>query len=391
MMAFGNTMSHSFLILGASTRAAAFSALAAGLSPECGDRFADADLSARCPVVAVDSYPGGFERIATQSTAGAWLYTGGIENHPALVERISGRVPLYGNRAATLERVRDPFILRRALVAANLASPEVRATAVGLPRDGSWLRKSRRSAGGLGVASWGGEGSLSRRTTDEHYFQRFVAGAPCAAVYLSARGAARLLGVTEQLLAPRSRQDRAFCYAGSVGPLPLDDWRLRVLTRLGAVLASEFELQGLFGVDFIDDGHEVWPVEVNPRYTASTEVLERGLSFSAVGWHVAACRDGILPDVAVTHGALWNGKRIVYARHKALVSEQFTSVALACNDDWLSPRVADVPAAGTQIEAGQPAMTVFAEGASRAGVLAELDRAEQDWAARLAEAAISRP
>ena len=81
-------------------------------------------------------------------------------------------------------------------------------------------------------------------------------------------------------------------YAGSLGPLPLDPRRHASLTRIGEVLAREFDLRGLFGVDFIDDGAEPWPIEVNPRYTASIEVLERALSFSAVGWHVAACRVG---------------------------------------------------------------------------------------------------
>ena len=69
------------LIVGASTRAAAFSALRAGLRPRCLDLFADADLAARCPVARLDP-DGPFDPPACD----AWLYTGSMEARPDLVE-----------------------------------------------------------------------------------------------------------------------------------------------------------------------------------------------------------------------------------------------------------------------------------------------------------------
>ena len=79
------------VIVGASARAAAFSALRAGLAPWCADLFADADLAARCPAVAVpfDQYPHGFLKIVRQAPPGPWLFTGGLENHPKLIDRIA--------------------------------------------------------------------------------------------------------------------------------------------------------------------------------------------------------------------------------------------------------------------------------------------------------------
>ena len=47
--------SETVLIIGASTRAAAFSALRAGLTPRCLDYFADRDLAAICTVDRVES------------------------------------------------------------------------------------------------------------------------------------------------------------------------------------------------------------------------------------------------------------------------------------------------------------------------------------------------
>src|ERR671939_584265 len=95
------------LIFGASARAAACSALRAGLKPWCADLFADADLRARCPVLRLaGKYPEGFLDLLDLSVPGPWLYTGALENHRSLVSKMAARRPLWGNDAATLERAR---------------------------------------------------------------------------------------------------------------------------------------------------------------------------------------------------------------------------------------------------------------------------------------------
>ena len=103
------------LILGGSTRAAAFSARAAGLQVACGDLYGDADLQATCPVTMVPDYPSGLEKVAREAPAGPWMYTGALENHPRLVERIAQSRPLLGNPAEVLRRVRDPFLVAETL------------------------------------------------------------------------------------------------------------------------------------------------------------------------------------------------------------------------------------------------------------------------------------
>ena len=54
-------------------------------------------------------------------------------------------------------------------------------------------------------------------------------------------------------------------------------------------MAEQFELLGLFGIDFMLDGEDVWTLEVNPRYTASVEVVERFTGLSAISLHAEAC------------------------------------------------------------------------------------------------------
>src|SRR5438067_508062 len=99
------------LIVGASTRAAAFSALRAGLRPWCADLFADVDLQHACPAlrIAGSDYPHGLERMLALAPPGPWLYTGALENRPAFVERLAQLRPLWGNDQAVLRRVRRPW------------------------------------------------------------------------------------------------------------------------------------------------------------------------------------------------------------------------------------------------------------------------------------------
>ena len=391
-------MSETLLILGASARAAAFSALRAGYRPVCGDLFADSDLRAACPVTAIERYPAELADIASAAPAGAWLYTGGLENHPSLVDRVSRSRELLGVGGDVLRRVRNPFLVAEALRRAGLPAPECRSSAVGLPTDGSWLFKGRRSSGGGLVAAWRGEQTV--RAQPGWYFQKRIAGESQAAVFVAAAAEARLVGVTEQLLASASPgQDPlpggegeldAFRYCGSLGPLHLTDSQYERFEQIGNILAREFNLAGLFGVDCIAAGDEIWPVEVNPRYTASVEVLERAIGVLAIEWHVASCRGRRLPkEIPPTTGCVRFGKTIVYAPTRSGMSDVVIDAELvaewqAANADSLWPRFADLPAPGTKIAAGQPVFTLFASAGDRQTLREKLAREAAAWQARLA-------
>ena len=391
-------MSETLLILGASARAAAFSALRAGFRPVCGDLFADADLAADCPATAIERYPAELADVASAAPAGAWLYTGGLENYPRLVDRISRSRELLGIGGAALRRVRDPFLVAEALRHAGLAAPECRADGAGLPIDGSWLVKGRRSSGGGEVKVWRGGATLA--APRGWYFQRRIAGCSQSAAFVAAGGEARLVGVTEQLLVaasiahdplPLGEGDTdAFRYAGSHGPVPLSDLQRERFERIGSVLTGEFRLTGLFGIDCIVEGDEVWPVEVNPRYTASIEILERATGVSALAWHVAACREKRLPRETPGQAfGQWFGKAIVYAPTASGIKNFAVTADLAAewqaaNADSLWPQFADLPAVGARVAAGQPAFTFFASAGDRQILREQLAREAANWQARLA-------
>ena len=116
------------------------------------------------------------------------------------------------------------------------------------------------------------------------------------------------------------------------------------------MLAAEFDLVGLFGVDFIDDGEQLWPIEINPRYTASVEILERACRFSAVAWHVAACREQIISAGELSPGHAWHAKRILYTDKDLFIQPEFTATALGSPPTAQTPRWPIFPplAAGSQ-------------------------------------------
>lgn len=395
-------MSDPVIILGASARAAAFSAFAAGYSPVCADLFADTDLLAIARCTAVRDYPRGLLDVARQLPPGPWLYTGGLENYPLLVNQIARDRPLYGNGGDVLKRVREPFRWQQDLKEFGLSLPDVRRSAKTLPQDGSWLRKPIRGSGGTHITTWTEEVAcaISRSGDGQHvaddlntaphfFFQERKPGIPSAAVFVAAAGRAVLLGATRQITGADWTGASEFCYAGSIGPLSIpQDHRVR-LEAAGNRIAERFQMTGLFGIDYLDAGDELWLIEINPRYPASAEVLERATDTrtratetratgtSLVATHVAACTRQVLPDRSSFVGQAENaicGKAIVFAEQDVIISPAFTDWATSLNAESNRYAVADVPAAGTLIPTGNPIATVLADDTTHRDVEASLQQ-----------------
>lgn len=356
-------MQETLLIVGASARAAAFSLKRAGLLPLAADLFADLDLCRLCPTVKVEDYPQGIVQQTADLSTDGWIYTGALENYPEIVDRISQQRPLLGNAGCVLRRVRDPFAVAEAFLQADLPHPEVRSLSELTSREG-WLQKPRRSCGGGKIQFVTGRTRNEKEVDSSCYFQRFVEGEACSAVYLAANQRATLLGVSKQMIGVEWTGAEGFCYCGSIGPVSLEQEMQNRFLKIGNCLASDFELTGLFGVDAILADGEVWPVEVNPRYTASVEVLERALSLDAISMHVEACRDGRLShEYRSADGAIC-GKAILFARNTITVTEEFIDWAERANAECCWPVVADVPHVGSRVEQGQPVTSVLAEGSN---------------------------
>lgn len=357
------------LIVGVSTRAAAASAAAAGFAPVTVDAFADLDQDPRVRALILEDYaPSRAVDAASHLSVTAAAYVSGFENHPDQVDRLSRERTLWGNPADVLGRARDPFLLREAFRTAGLPAPRVRRSA---PEDleGLWVSKPRAAGGGHGVHLWdGGEPGLGT------YLQEHIAGTSGSVAFVAARGRAVPLGVTRQLIGDGAFGASGFQYCGSI--LPAEGERLfpglgDQAFRLASAASAAFGLVGINGIDFVyrapDAGADAiaWPVELNPRWSASVELFEQASGIPAFGLHADACRDGRLPPPRSGVSAQAIGKAVVFAR---------TDIRVGDTRGWLTRAgtFRDVPRPDTVIAAGRPVCTVVATAPDSSGCYSRL-------------------
>jgi predicted ATP-grasp superfamily ATP-dependent carboligase len=357
-------MAVNLVIVGASIRAAAFSALRAGFQPAGADLFADRDLAALVPVLGVKQYPRQLSRALENWPGTDWLYTGALENYPPLVGQMAEQGRLLGNSQAILARLGRPRDLFQVLTGAGLNCPGMILDPPGAPH--GWLRKPIHSAGGIGIQP---ASSLDPpRGTSKVYYQEQVAGTPASAVFLATPDGTILLGATRQLVGCDFSAAAPYSYCGSIGPLAMPPLLQSEVEAMGQLLAGHYSLVGLFGIDLVIDQHRAWFIELNPRYPASAEILERATGQSLVRLHVDACRGEPTRPASMSHEKSW-GKAILFARQSLTIPRSFPSLLekTGCQTgDW--PSVADLPAAGRKIAAGRPVLTVFARADSPAEV-----------------------
>lgn len=364
-------------VVGASARAAVHSLARAGYAAWSVDLFADRDLgcpSARCPL---DRYPHGMPALAEQFPPGPVLYTGGLENHPDVVAELAARRPLWGNPPAVLERVRDPLFPGEVWESAEGDGVRVPRVVVEdeAPAYGRWLWKYRRGSGGDRVHDYVPDwDEVVPEVLDDFYLQEFIPGRPMSAVF-AAGATTRLLGVTEQLVGEAWLHARRFAWAGNVGPVELPPATAGALVRFGAALAWAGGLGGLFGIDFILDADGVaWPVEVNPRYPASAEVIELATGRAVMLDHADACGSptGDRPTRRHQQPRIV-GKAIFYSPWRFdFPPEGPWEDGQHPFEPWNLPAFADVPATGSAIEPGWPVLTILEAGSTPAEVRARL-------------------
>jgi predicted ATP-grasp superfamily ATP-dependent carboligase len=371
-----STHSPALLIVGASARAAASSASRAGFAPTTIDLFADRDLTARFPAhrACHDTYPASLATIAERLPNSPWIYTGAIENHPDLIDQIACRRTLLGIQGDSLRALRHPRVWTATLAREGLPWLETRHAGDRLPSTGEWLLKPLSSASGRGIRPWMvGDGPIPPGC----HLQARRRGLPLGATFVGDGRSARLLGITRQLLGP-SELGLRVVYQGSIGPWRVDPVAKALIGRVGAVLAAEFAIRGLFGIDWIVETGVPWPVEINPRYTASVEVVEAMTGLSLIADHARAF--GIeIPTVCRNRHSRFVAKRILFASQPGVAPTDWPWTDPTAD----RPSVADLPCPGTRLDPGDPVLTVFARGRTIAEVVARLKRRSRIWRDRI--------
>jgi uncharacterized protein len=299
------------------------------------------------------------------------MYCGGLENHPRLVDRLANIRPLAGNPGDVLRQVRDLQQLMAAATDAGCEFPKTLFSAADSPATGeTWLIKPRRSSGGTSIRI--APPAKGLHPPRGAYLQQHINGEAASAVFIAAGGHARLIGATRQILGRDFGLPLPFLYVGSLGPLLLSDAETTRLRSLGKILAERFGLVGLFNIDFVRHDDRLWIIEVNPRYSASMEVIESAFDVKLLEWHLLACESSILPSFASPVVRRHAGKMVLYARHNGIVPPSLDDLARDWNTDPHWPGLVDLPQTGETLQAGQPAVTVLARGDSSQSVIDQL-------------------
>jgi uncharacterized protein len=364
------------VIAGVSVRAFGESAVRAGYHVVGIDAFGDLDLLSVAPASRrVVPYRAARAALAARHVpATAVCYTSNFENRPAaLRELMQGRV-LWGNTPRTLSLARDPLVVANALTSVGLSAARVRRRA---PTHGAdartrWLLKPRASGGGHNIVPWSRLVPVRR----SHVLQERIAGRPGSILFAADGARAVVLGVTHQLIGRRQFGVSGFRYCGTLlarsddGAWGAHSLLAQTSAAIASVLTRACGLVGVNGVDAIVSRDRVVAIEVNPRYTAAMELLERRDGLSIFRAHVAGCRRCLDELTVPPASAAVAGKAIVFARRPARIR---------ASELWLSdPDIRDVPAPDSTIPAGLPICTVFATGSTMDACYAGLvERAER--------------
>ncbi len=363
------------ILVGASVRAAAQSACQAGFSVIGIDSFGDTDTLQACDhhhqLAGPDLPPA-----ALQFASLPAMQVGGMQDEAAVLKSLGTKHPLLGPPLTLRNQLQQPAFLREVAGQSGLRFPPDQH-----PAPTRWLQKRFGMSGGLGV-SWAKGPNLATSADNDNrpcspfYFQQWIAGRAYGATFLSDGQSCCLIGICRSAFTRCG--GKPFVYAGSAGPAPLPHRVVDKLQRLGRSLSRQ-GLRGLFNADFIvDRSGQVWLLEVNPRWSGSSELVERsmrqqrrlesdesliGLAVTALqsqsGWLAERCQRLQTP-LSQRHRPI-HVKRIVFSRQDLVMD--LPSIACCIDnqtDESLNIDLCDVPAPQTNIRAGQPILSLLA-------------------------------
>ena len=424
----GEISAGTVVLIGASIRSAAQSAKRAGFRVLGIDHFGDVDTRQACQefwilnefvtnpdaIRRFQKFPyfvvGGLN--SAHDLAGILLPPHAAEKTFPTKEAASDLLPPLGN--SDFDRWNDRQWLEKLSKECGLNFPNSFHSPIpnaAPPQDSGtrWLLKLEQSCGGLGVrwhnpsppleAARSGSESAGSNTdpsspnikaspdivpqrenssTIRQMFQQWVPGRPHGATLICNGDVCSLLGVCRSLFTHLG--DLPFVYRGSFGPVTIPHSLQQNLQQLGLKITQETGYRGLLNLDLvINRSGETFVLEVNPRWSGSSELIERWMQNqkqldSLFGAMVKACHGSPLaefnchPDSSLhSVGSPWSAgpqylKRIIFARQRFQFSQNLIAFSTRpSNDNRYQSGFSDLPADGTWISAGEPICTLISQ------------------------------
>lgn len=277
----------------------------------------------------------------------------GIERFYPALKRLPPHIRLVGNTPETLARVRQPTQFFALLERLNLPYP---ATGFVGPIPAQSLVKPSDAAGGRGIKR-AGSGTLQ---TGEFY-QQFVDGVSRSACFIADGRQAKILGWNRQHHRQNSFELEMIQQPDQPSSQLQDDLETAV-----SALVAQTGLKGFNSLDFIvDRADRLFILEINPRISASVELLQQQNWFE---WHLAAC-NGEWPQIG-SETAEPRFRQLQY-----LFAEQ--DLQIMAEPVW--PEAChDLPVGGSLISESMPICTLIVEAESHSACHKQLKQLQQD-------------
>lgn len=348
------------IAVGFSVRAAVESLRGSGIDEVIAvDFFGDWDLYKLASKVEIARSLSEIKRVLLSYPNERVIYSSVLENHLDILKLVAPRV--VGNDAETVRMVRPGKHWWDLAKRLGIRIPKVSLTE---ESRGKWLIKPFKSGGGRNIFFWEKGMKIKRG----YYLQEYIKGEGISFLFLANGKDFLPLGYTRQLIGFRELGGDGFKWCGNVYPYRIErGFKERIEDWVGR-LVEKVSLKGANGIDIVIAEEGPYFIEVNPRYTASMELIERAHEVKLMEVHMLACR-GDLVRLSLDTPQIYHAKGIIYAERPL--------TGFKCEEMW-ERGFRDITREGELVLKGRPVCSVFSRGADEKEAIAGLIR-EKMW------------
>ena len=258
----------------------------------------------------------------------AILLASGLDDEGNLLQSLNDLVPILGNDPENIEKVRNKHHFFNELRKLKIQFPETKFVSnlnegllasrdMGFPL----VIKPTKGYGGIGIRMCKErkdlQDYLNNKSDGEWIIQEYVPGTSASISIIADGTKSEILSLNEQLLGIKEfGQREEFGFSGNIVPLEITGNLLQRCEDLTNRIVKKFGLKGSNGIDIIisDQSEEINIIEVNPRFQATLECIERYLGVNLVDLHLKACNYGKLPTNLNRPRSKFVGRAILYAK-----------------------------------------------------------------------------
>ena len=209
----------------------------------------------------------------------------GFEGKYDVLRQANEILPLYANSLSVFKCLENPVLFFETLKLLEVPFPQVNLSADSFKDLGSdWILKDLGSSGGHGIKK-----KFGRKSKSSEYFQKQLPGTAVSLSFFADGQNVIPLGYSKPVTTKQSNLPFVFC--GLDGPIELNDSVDQEALRISKLIVQKFKLRGFNGIDFLVSDKAVHFLDLNPRITASFEILQESHSFCFFEKHIHLTSD----------------------------------------------------------------------------------------------------